>query len=138
MESIIPDILNERKWKVRFLNSGGSSFDLGPRDKKEITIGLEPGEGFSSPDLEALRRQDSIDIVVRIDALPVGGKSYLIDSNIKISDSESIRLSGPLESEALKGDNKIRDVIGSVKLPYKNIKSVKLKSVTLNIEIEDI
>jgi hypothetical protein len=67
VECIMPPILGKRKWRVRFSSEGGSSFTLEPREKKDITMRLEPGENFSSSDLEALGRHEYIDVFLSMD-----------------------------------------------------------------------
>lgn len=77
LEIDLPRFLRARGWKLG-VREGGMKFELGPRDRREIMLAIDPGEDFEAEVAKkAIARGDS-EIALRtyIDDVLVGGMSY--------------------------------------------------------------
>ncbi len=131
IDAILPEFLRRRKWEVRFLNAGGSSFTLGPRGSRQIVLGLKRGEEFSPADVRAAGKQVAIVFHMLADGVPVGGMTYAIDPKMKTPAPEHPEdLAKPDCTEAA------RRLLECLKCPAGEVKSVRVKRITVDIDLE--
>jgi len=82
VRAILPSFLQTRGWAVRLDNPGGGSFTLGPRGSREIKPRLIGGQTFTPAEIIAAG-QVSIQLIVLVDGLVVGGITYVLDPHLE-------------------------------------------------------
>lgn len=87
IRAVMPPLLADRGWAMRFHNPGGAHFSLGPRDAREIRPVLMSGREFSAAEL-ADAGPTSIVVLVLADGIVVGGMSYVLDPTLEAPASE--------------------------------------------------
>lgn len=131
LETKIPAFLQRRKWKLRFFNPGGGSFTLGPRASREVIMGLEEGGNFSTSDVEAAGKDTVIEVLSLVDNQLVGGMTYLIDSKLKEPPVEVPK--APKKPDC---SDVAKDLLDCLKVPVDEVKSVRVKRITVDIDLE--
>ncbi len=78
IEIELPVFLRRLGWELKVVSAGGRKFELGPRDKREVVLSIEPGRDFD-PEMarKAIAKGDG-EIVVRtmLDGELSGGMTY--------------------------------------------------------------
>lgn len=78
IEIKLPTFLRRRGWELKVLSAGGRKFELGPRDKREVVLSIEPGQEFD-PDVarKAIAKgDDQIVVTTLLDGEVSGGMTY--------------------------------------------------------------
>ena len=129
LDVLFPDWLTRLGWGFVFGNPGGGSFTLPARGSREVLLRLKPGADFAPPDVPAAGAL----IVVRalVNGIPVGGMSYAIDPHLKAHPTET-----PVK-ERKYCDDEARALLDCLCPPGGEVKSVRIKRVTLDIEFKD-
>ncbi len=78
---VLPPLLADRGWAVRFDNPGGGDFTLGPRDAREVRPVLVSGREFGADEL-ADAGLSVLRLRVLADGIVVGGLSFRIDPSV--------------------------------------------------------
>ena len=81
IESVLPEALRKRGWKMRFLNPGGQRFQMGPHASREIIVQLLPGAPFVPSRIP--EGDKDLSFHVSIDNWLVGGMSYRLDPRLR-------------------------------------------------------
>lgn len=131
IDTLLPAVLRRRGWKIRFRNPGGHRFQLGPRASQEIVLQLEPGAGFSPADLPTVGAD--LDFHVSVDRLLVGGMTYRLDPGMTEPPRERRKDRGA-GKDCLGPAAELLDCLG---LPDDNVKSARLRKVTVEITYRD-
>ncbi|MAU26790.1 MAG: hypothetical protein CMH45_05220 [Muricauda sp.] len=123
----LPAILTRRGWYIKFNNASTERITLPPRSDKKISFSLIPGNRFDKSDLKP--KGESIEIISLIDHMAVGGMTYFIDPNLKV------RLPERPEDEF--GLPEVKDIVKCLKTKDQKIESVRVKSIIIEIRMED-
>lgn len=77
VEVTLPKFLTKLGWKLSVV-SGGSAFELGPREKRKLTLALRPGKEFETDLLKRSidRGDNQIQIQTLVNGEVTGGMSY--------------------------------------------------------------
>lgn len=80
IELDLPNFMTKLGWKLHIRSEGGAKFELGPREKRQVTVVLEPGREFESAVLNRALQSGDIEIQIRsvIDGEVTGGMSYCL------------------------------------------------------------
>lgn len=129
IESVLPDVLRRRGWKLRFHNPGGQRFQLGPRASRKIIVRLLPGSLFAPSEIRA--GGEELSFHVSIDSWLVGGMSYRLDPKLRTVPSER-----PTDraADCVRPAGELLDCLG---LPSDGVKSARLRKVTIDITFRD-
>lgn len=131
LERELPAFLRQRGWHLRFRNPGGASFSLGPRGSREVVLELEAGSDFTPEDVRKAGEETAIDVLTFVDDLPVGGMRYDVDPTLKTPPREHPK---PDDDECNDTTERLLDCLD---IPAENVKSTKVKRITLDIELDD-
>jgi zinc metalloprotease ZmpB len=131
LDVMLPDWLTRRGWGFAFMNPGGNLFTLPPRGSREVLLELKAGSDFSPSDVPSSGPGSRIVVRVIANGIPVGGMSYAIDPHLK---------SPPPEVPPKKRKHcteEAEELLECLCLPVDEVKSVRIKRVTLDIEMKD-
>lgn len=128
----LPKLLLERGWEFAFDNPGGRAFSLAPGQIREIVLRLKAGGNFSPQDVEQTQDR-SIHFETFADGILVGGMSYELDPGLKVAPPQFP--TRPKLPEAC--TDKAKELLGCLELPVDKVKSVRVRKITVDIEIED-
>jgi hypothetical protein len=130
LEVTLPTWLTRRGWGFTFLNPGGSSFTLPARGSREVLLGLKPGLDFLPSDVPAKGSEAAIIARLIVNGIPAGGMSYTIDPHLKAPPHEV----PPKKRKhcAEEAD----ELLQCLSLPVGKVKSVRVKRVTLDIDLK--
>lgn len=126
----LPKFLIERGWKLEFSNAGGSSFSLQPRAEKKIEMKMIAGKEFTIQDVLNAKEDNMIYIYANADGNLIGGMSYSIDPYMKYPSNYH----QPKQNDDC--DDSIKDWIKRAEGQIKDVKSVKVKRITLDIDFK--
>lgn len=124
---MLPDILKKKKWKLKFISSGGEKFQLGPRGERKVKFNITPGSPFKVSELKQLG--EDIDIHTMIDGRIIGGMTFRIDP--KIIEYLPERANGVDEGSSCKEPSET--LLRCLGLPIDGVKSAKLRKVSIDI-----
>lgn len=132
VEPRLPAFLREKGWGVNLVNPGGGRFTLGPRASRQIDVRLKPGQDFSPEDVIKAGADAMIDLEAYVDNMPVGGMSYHIDPGLKIPPRELPEVADRPDCQDV-----AEDLLECLNIPAKDVKSVKIKRITVDIDLQD-
>jgi hypothetical protein len=131
LEVILPDWLTRRGWGATLVNPGGAAFTLAARGSREVLLKLKPGADFAPSDVPAAGKGALIVVRVLVNGIPVGGMSYAIDPHLKAPPHEiPVKVPEQCAEEA-------KELLECLCLPVDEVKSVRIKRVTLDIELKN-
>jgi hypothetical protein len=133
LEVTLPHFLVQRGWQAVLLNPGGGSFTLPARGSREIHIGLKAGGEFTPADVNAAGTQAGIVVSARINGYIFGGITYRLDPNLKTPPIEVLPGGGSPKDCT----ETAHDLLECLKLPCGEVRSVRVKKVTIEIELKD-
>ncbi len=131
LDVMLPEWLTLRGWGFAFVNPGGSSFTLPARGSREVLLELKAGSDFSPSDVPRAPTESRIVVRAIVNGIPVGGMSYTIDPHLK---------SPPPEVPAKERKQCVevaKKLLECMCLPVDEVKSARIKRVTLDIEMKD-
>jgi hypothetical protein len=131
LEVILPDWLIRRGWGAAFVNPGGASFTLTGRGSREVLLRLKPGSDFSPSDVPPAGMSARIVVRLLVNGIPVGGMSYAIDPNLKTPAPEL-----PGKGDRRHCTDEAKDLLECLCVPVDDVKSVRIKRVTLDIDLK--
>jgi hypothetical protein len=129
LEVLLPAWLTKRGWEAAFTNPGGAAFTLPARGSREVLLRLKPGADFTRADVPAVAMGERIVVRVLTNGIPIGGMSYAIDPGL---------VAPPRETPEKPGkdcDDKAKALLDC--LPLGEVKTVRVKRITLEIELKD-
>ncbi|MGA8495160.1 MAG: hypothetical protein WB764_06750 [Xanthobacteraceae bacterium] len=132
LDVLLPDWLTRRGWGFVFVNPGGGSFTLPARGSREVLLTLKPGADFAPSDVPSAGTGALLVVRVLVNGIPVGGMSYTIDPHLKAPPTER-----PTKHRK-DCDDEARALLDCLCLPAGEVKSVRVKRVTLDIEFKDV
>jgi hypothetical protein len=128
----LPKLLLDRGWEFVFDNPGGPAFTLAPEQSHEIVLRWRVGADFSPQDVEQTHDR-IIHLAVFADGILVGGMSYELDPAMKVAPPQfPAKAKVP---EVFSG--KAKELLDRLELPLGRVKSVRIRKITVDIEIED-
>jgi hypothetical protein len=130
LQPVLPDILAQRGYELRFTSAGGNSFTLGPRANREIVMELKSGSEFAAADV---RPSTNIEVRVLGDGMLIGGMSYVVDPRLRTPARE--RLQGAPSYSGCK--NEASELLHCLRVPHGKVKSVRVKRVSLDVDLEE-
>ncbi|HYF96009.1 MAG TPA: hypothetical protein VD969_27670 [Symbiobacteriaceae bacterium] len=133
LEVIMPAFLRERQYELQFLNPGGAAFSLGARMEREIVLALKQGGDFTPADVEASGKEAAVEVHAYIDGILTGGMTYQIDPRMKTPARETPHAEEPGTDCA----GSAKQFLDCVDLSGVEVKKVRVKKVTLEIEMKD-
>jgi hypothetical protein len=149
LQPFLPQLLAARNWDVRFKGLDGGVFSLAPGVEREIVIKLVPGEEFTAADVSA-DPDPVIEVHTVVDGTVIGGMSYLLDPALTRPPRERKRRppSGLMEAgedleldEALEAAGEAEataeGLLELLNLPGASVQSVKIRRITVDIEVRD-
>lgn len=129
----LPPFLAERGWKLSFAGMRTNRFTLRSREQRELTIEIEPGAPFERADVEAAEGRD-IEIMVTADGGPLGGMVYRVDPTLdRVEDRPGATPGGPDPKRCIEH---AKDLLECLDLHGHDVKSVRVKKVTLEVGME--
>jgi hypothetical protein len=131
LDVVLPDFLTRRGWGFVFVNPGGGSFTLPARGSREVLLRLKPGLDFTASDVPRAGSRARIVVRLIVNGIPVGGMSYAIDPQLKDPPSEL-----PVK-ERKHCAEEAKELLECLRVPVDEVKSVRIKRVTLDIELKD-
>jgi hypothetical protein len=129
VRAVLPSFLEERGWKVQFLNRGGASFPLPAGESRDMIIRLVPGKDFISADV-ASSADKTIHLYGYAGGIPVGGMSYEVDPNLKPPEEGG----KPHRRDCAKLGE---ELIKCMELSRQKVCKVRIRKVNVDLEIED-
>lgn len=130
LDVVMPAFLRERKWEMQFANAGGAAFSLGARMDREIVLNMRPGQDFTAADVAA---GAMIEVHAYIDDILTGGMSYYLDPKMNRPAPETPQADKPAPDCA----GNARQFLDCVDLSESEVKRVKVRKVTIDIEMKD-
>lgn len=130
--STLPKLLLERGWEFVFDNPGGRAFSLAPGQSREIVLRLKAGANFSPQDVEQTQDR-TIHFEAIANGILVGGMTYELDPTLKVAPPQFP--TKPQLSEVCA--DKAKELLECLELPVDKVKSVRVRKITVDIEIED-
>ncbi|UVC19420.1 hypothetical protein [Mesorhizobium onobrychidis] len=88
IEIELPVFLRRLGWSLKVVSNGAQKFEMGPRDKREVVLSIEPGGEF---DLETARQaiakgDDQITVTTLLDGEVSGGMTYKLTLDMEDED----------------------------------------------------
>lgn len=133
LEVAMPAFLAERRYDLQFVSAGGGAFSLGARMEREVIMQLKEGLDFTPADVERAG-EAAIEVHAYVDGMVTGGMTYKLDPKMKTPAPE--RPQGPEQPKPECGTN-ARELLGCVDLSGSEVKKVRVKKVTVDIELKD-
>jgi hypothetical protein len=124
----VPRVLVAKNWGIGAA-AGGDAFVLQPGQKRRIELQVSPGGDFTADDI---RRADdrAVRVTLHGDGKPIGGMTYQIDpGRVKPSRGGHGPAGGRSAAAAA--------LLDSLKLPGQKVKKVRVKKVSLDIELDN-
>jgi zinc metalloprotease ZmpB len=131
LEIHLPDFLAKRGWGADFINPGGATFTLPARGSREVLLTLKPGSDFSVADVQNAGAAARITVRSLVNGIPVGGMTYTIDPNLKTPPVEL-----PGKGHRRHCAEEAKDLLECLCVPVDDVKSVRIKRVTLDVDLE--
>jgi hypothetical protein len=131
LEVLLPDWLTRRGWSAAFVNPGGGAFTLPTRGSREVLLRLKPGSDFSPSDVPLAGPGARIVVRLIVNGIPIGGMSYTIDPHLKAPPREV-----PTK-ERNHGVEQAKQLLECLCLPVDEVKSVRIKRITLDVELKN-
>lgn len=88
IEPVLPDLLRERDWEIKFMSEARHTFELGPREERKVTVAFDEGAEFEPGDVQRQEGSVAIEFDVMMDELLIGGMSYELDATREESEPE--------------------------------------------------
>jgi hypothetical protein len=132
LQAILPDWLVRLGWEAVFVSPGGSTFTLPARGSQEVLMRLQPGADFSPANVPTTGAASRIVVRLILNGIPIGGMSYIVDPNLKMPPAERHM---PNKGETWAQEAKT--LLECLCLPVDEVKSVRIKRVTLDINLKD-
>jgi zinc metalloprotease ZmpB len=132
LEAILPSLLIERGWKVRFVNPPTPSFTLAPRASRDVRFELEGGAEFGPGEIERLGDHAIIRLRTLVDGAIVGGMSYALDPHLSRPPSPF-----PPRRRASRSGGLAEELLEGLEVRRREVRSVEITKVTLEIEFAD-
>jgi len=132
LEAILPSLLIERGWKVRFVNPPTPSFTLAPRASRDVRFELEGGAEFGPGEIERLGDHAIIRLRTLVDGAIVGGMSYALDPHLSRPPSPF-----PPRKRASRSGGLAEELLEGLEVRRREVRSVEITKVTLEIEFAD-
>ncbi len=129
VEVELPRLLVSKKWSISFPGIHNNEFHLRPNEKKELIYNLKVGEDFTKAEVEANANKD-ITVSLFADGALIGGMTYYLDANMKAP----INAGDPCGTKC---NSKAEELLRCLKLSNQEIKSVKVKKISLDIEMKN-
>ncbi|MBC7774158.1 MAG: hypothetical protein H7246_01865 [Phycisphaerae bacterium] len=125
----LPALLKEKNWGISFQDLPNNEFKLKPGERRELVINLKAGADFTKNDV-LLTNDREIVISVYADEALIGGMTYYLDENLKfpINDPDG-------KGDATKCADKAKELLDCLKIPNQEVKSVKVRKITVDIEM---
>ena len=126
VESKLPRFLQRLGWELKVISQGGSKFELGPRDRAEVVLRMEPGEPFSEEQAKNAIEQGDNEIIIHADLNQerVGGMTYPITFNTEKEDDQFDRgnsgVSSNLYTRSVRSGNGEYSTLGQVVSTFAN------------------
>ena len=129
VRTVLPSFLEQRGWKIEFLNRGGASFPLPPHESRNMIIRLTSGRDFSPADVTA-SPDKTIHLYGYAGGIRVGGMSYEVDPSLKAPKGDGRRRG---EECAKLGE----ELIKCIELSRQRVCRVHIRNVNVDLEIAD-
>lgn len=114
------------------ITQDGKEFFLAPGEHREIVLRLKSGGDFSAQEVEQMKDR-TIHFHAYANGILVGGMSYELDPSLKVSPPQY-----PGEGkDHVQCSVTAKDLLGCLNLPVDKVKSVRVRKITVDIEIED-
>jgi len=126
----LPKLLLERGWDIVFDNPGGGAFTLAPGQSRDIVVVLRPGADFSPEDV-ARSSDRTLDIQTLADGILVGGMSYELDPVLREAPPQY-----PTGAPSACRD-RARELLDCLDLPVDRVRCVRIRKITVDIELGD-
>ena len=123
----LPELLRATGWRIRFRGVESGKFLLEPGEKRQITIELVPGRGFTSEEIEAARQRD-IGVTLRADGMVIGGMTYRLDPALKAAPSPG----GHRDCT-----KPARDLLRCLDISTDKIRDVRVTKVSIDVRLDD-
>ncbi|HNP21105.1 MAG TPA: hypothetical protein PKM63_01285 [Panacibacter sp.] len=123
----LPVFLEQRGWRLDFSNAGGRSFNLQPGGERKIEMRMIEGKPFTKQDVLDAKDDNKIVIYANADGNLIGGMTYNVDPDMK----HPSNYHEPKEEDC---GNSIKDWLKMAEASGRNVKSVKVKRITLDID----
>ena len=130
LRPVLPDVLRNRGYELRFRSAGGRSFTLGPRASREVVMEMKAGGEFSASDIAGDTR---IDVEVMGDGLLIGGMSFRLDPRLTTPPLETPggeTPGHPCRDEA-------SALLDCLDIPHDKVKRVRVSQVIVKVDLED-
>ncbi|MCW8935342.1 MAG: hypothetical protein OQK98_11515 [Gammaproteobacteria bacterium] len=131
LEYKLPEMLVKKGWQLIFDNPGGSQFTLAPGATREIFLRIKAGSDFSANEINMA--DSNINVLTYADDMLMGGMTYAIDPNMKTVPRQT--------SDSCKEPTNCEDqgqaLLDCFNFSNEKVKSVKVKKVTVEIELKD-
>ncbi len=128
----LPPLLLARGWEFVFDNPGGRAFSLAPGQSREIVLRWKQGTDFAPRDVEQTKDR-TIHLEVLANGILVGGMSYDLDPTLKVAPPQfptKAKVPGVCAGKA-------KELLDCLDLQVDRVKSVRVRKITVDIEIED-
>lgn len=79
VKPILPPLLAERGWQLKFTGAGGRAFSLAAHASRDIVMKLKPGRKFTASQVRRARNRQ-ISVEVFANEMLVGGMTYMLDA----------------------------------------------------------
>lgn len=127
---MISRVLLERGRELEFKSLGGRAFTLDAGETREIVMQFKLGREFTSEDVEN-EKDPHIHVETHAEGILTGGMSYLLDSKLKSPAPQIPSKAGKMQCE-----QKAKQLLDCLNLPTDEVKSVQVKRITIDIDME--
>ncbi len=129
VEIQLPRLLVNKNWELSFQGIQNNEFKLKPNEKRELVYNFKVGENFTKAEVESTSDRD-INIFLYADDALVGGMTYYLDPDLKAPINS-------VDSCNSKCANSANELLKCLKLGDQEVKSVKIKKISLDIEMKN-
>ncbi len=135
----LPPVLARRGWRVGISTPGGTAFGLAPGQAREVRLAVTPGEPVEPNEVRASAQRDVV-ASVHANGILIGGMSYRLDPDRSKPMPQD---GGPDSDDGTDGccdgpsecTGAARRLLECLDLPDDKVKDVRLRSVSIDIEM---
>jgi zinc metalloprotease ZmpB len=133
LDVALPPLLSDRGWRAVLRSPGGAAFTLPPRGSRRVEIGLAAGADFTPDDIQAAGDRTGIVVSAKTGGYVFGGITYRIDP-LLAGPAPEVPQPGPGHKGCTGAAHRLLECLD---LPCGEVRSVRVKKVTVDIELGD-
>jgi hypothetical protein len=127
----LPPFLQQAGWALRFADLPERGFGLEPGARRVVTLQVQPGGDFTAADVRAAAEHDIV-VEVQADGIVIGGMTYRVDPDLE----RPANTADPCADDKGACRDKAKDLLKCLRLDAGSVKRVRVRKVSVDIEMD--